>query len=337
MQNDSDHVKSTEKILRRVEGLADGTSADAVELRHAEVLAAIADGTIHLEDLDEQTLDQLMDTFGIDAVTRAFRERPEKKSEVAPSVTSSPARVLQFPAQKWVRSGWMATAASLVAVVAVGWFITRAPDEISTPKDTGQFEVPWWRWTPVPFRAEDIWERTTPPRQAVPEPLNPWTAGIPGVVLLNPQFLDIDSDGAAEGLVYRYAKKTDSGGTVDALAVFVDVAETISLTDTSAASRVPRGLWGSDEDGAFPVQFFVLLRADGLVAAGYANAQGVVDEVRIGQFSDIADEVWKLEGSVWTSARPAATVPLMDSPRLGTGSEQTARALVDAAFGRSQQ
>jgi len=30
-------------------------------------------------------------------------------------------------------------------------------------------------------------------------------------------------------------------------------------------------------------------------------------------------------------------VPLMDSPRLGTGSEQTARALVDAAFGRSQQ
>src|SRR5688572_287383 len=209
MQNDSDPVKSTEKILRRVEELADGTSADSVELRHAEVLAAIADGTIHLEDLDDQTLDQLMDTFGIDVVTRAFRERPEKQSEAASSVTTSPARVLPFPTQKWVRSGWMATAASLVAVVAVGWFITRAPDEISTPKDpkdTGQFEVPWWRWTPVAFRAEDIWERTMPARQAVPEPLDPWTAGIPEVVLLNPQFLDIDSDGAAEGLVYRYAK-----------------------------------------------------------------------------------------------------------------------------------
>jgi S1-C subfamily serine protease len=154
-------------------------------------------------------------------------------------------------------------------------------------------------------------------------PLDPWTAGLPRSVLLDPELADGDGDGRIDSLRYRHvsASQESSSAAVSqplALTVFVDLAQRAKRAD-DPLDRVPAGLWGMEERGGFHFDLFLMTRADGLTAVGYANRQRLVDEIRIGRSREGTTRIlWhRDQNGRWQSSTPAAATPLVDATRLG--------------------
>ena len=84
-----------------------------------------------------------------------------------------------------------------------------------------------------------------------------------------------------------------------------------------------------EERGGFHFDLFLMTRADGVTAVGYADGEGVVDEIRIGRSrEDTARILWRREKSGrWQSSTPAAATPLVDATRLGAKNLRRLRAI----------
>jgi RNA polymerase sigma-70 factor (ECF subfamily) len=80
MSDRSDH--SGETIVSRARELA-GTPLP--EMADAEILAAIADGTLAFEDVDETTLERCVRVFGINSVMEAFKAGSQRVNASQPS------------------------------------------------------------------------------------------------------------------------------------------------------------------------------------------------------------------------------------------------------------
>jgi hypothetical protein len=158
---------------------------------------------------------------------------------------------------------------------------------------------------------------------ATPEgvPFDSWTAGLGESVAFESQLVDADRDGQIDTASFIYAEESESGQPRPvARTVFIDLAQRTPRSD-KFADRIPTGLWGMDRRGRFRFDVFLTTRQDGLVAAGYTNMSGTLDEVRIGRAqSETATVVWRRNPSgVWAVARPAAPVPMIDPARLTNG------------------
>jgi hypothetical protein len=131
--------------------------------------------------------------------------------------------------------------------------------------------------------------------------------------------LDADRDGRVDSASFLYAERSESGQPRPvARTLFLDFAQRNARSDDFAA-RVPVGLWGMDRRGGrFRFDVFLTTRADGLVAAGYTNSDGTVDEIRIGRDrSDTATLVWRRSQSgTWSASRPTTQVQVLDVARL---------------------
>ncbi len=161
------------------------------------------------------------------------------------------------------------------------------------------------------------------PAQPEGVPFDPWTAGLPGAILLEPELADGDGDGRIDSLRYCYASATGYGyakATLQpvAMTVFVDISQHTKPTEDPPA-RIPTGLWAMEDLGQFKFDLFLLTRADGVTAVGYTNPQGIVDEIRIGRSGvPVAQLLWRRDANgKWQSSTPAAATPLVDTPRLG--------------------
>ena len=70
----------------------------------------------------------------------------------------------------------------------------------------------------------------------------------------------------------------------------------------------------------FRFDLFVTLRADQLIAVGYTNHDGVVDEIRIGTSEDGARVLWSRNvDEKWHVSQPASATPLIDAKRFSAG------------------
>ena len=150
-------------------------------------------------------------------------------------------------------------------------------------------------------------------------PFDSWTAGLGEGVAFESQMLDTDRDGRVDSASYLFAQPSESGQPRPvARTLFLDFAQRNTRSDSFAA-RVPSGLWGMDRrSGRFRFDVFLTTRADGLVAAGYTNSEGTVDEIRVGRDrSETATIIWRRSQSgTWTASRPATPAPVLDSARL---------------------
>ncbi len=151
-------------------------------------------------------------------------------------------------------------------------------------------------------------------------PFDPWTAGLPDATILQPELADSDHDGRIDSLLYRYAGRTSSDSSRGssqpvAITVFADLAERLASAE-GTQTLVPYGLWGMEDRGGFRFDLFVTLRADQLIAVGYTNHDGVVDEIRIGTSEDGARVLWRrnVDGK-WHVSQPASATPLIDTGR----------------------
>ena len=99
---------------------------------------------------------------------------------------------------------------------------------------------------------------------------------------------------------------------------------------------VPYGLWGMEDQGRFRFNVFVTLRADQLTAVGYTNLEGLVDEVRLGRASQMANAIWKrgVDGR-WTSSNPSVQVPLIDPPRFSSSDLNRLEIILNRTVGDS--
>jgi S1-C subfamily serine protease len=161
------------------------------------------------------------------------------------------------------------------------------------------------------------------PAQPEGVPFDPWTAGLPGAAMLQPEVGDSDRDGRIDSLRYRYAVPSRDEGGADtrpravALTVFVDFGQRLAKPQ-QLLDQVPFGLWGMEDRGRFKFDLFVTTRADDVTVVGHTNAQGVVDDIRVGRArQETAAVVWRRGTSGrWSAAKPAAPVPLLDPSRL---------------------
>jgi len=154
-------------------------------------------------------------------------------------------------------------------------------------------------------------------------PWDPWTAGLPGAVVSEPELADGDGDGRIDSLRYRHVSLPTGGPTnapqqTVALTLFVDFAQRTAHTG-DALDTIPAGLWGMEERGRFRFDLFLTTRADGLAVVGYANRQGIVDEIRVGRAGvDTTGVLWRRDNKgQWQSSTPAPAMPLVDAARLG--------------------
>jgi S1-C subfamily serine protease len=156
-------------------------------------------------------------------------------------------------------------------------------------------------------------------------PFDPWTAGLPGASMLEPELMDGDGNGRIDSLVYRYAGPSqDAPSSLDRLlgvTAFVDLEER-GISSNDPLDKVPVGLWGMEKRGRFRFDLLLTARADGIVVAGYTNKQGIVDDLRIGQAGqDATAIVWRrAENGKWSVNRPVTPLPLIDSARIGSRS-----------------
>jgi S1-C subfamily serine protease len=165
---------------------------------------------------------------------------------------------------------------------------------------------------------------------AAPEgvPLDVWTAGLYNAQMLEPVLADGDGDGRIDSLLCYYLA-TDVDGTA-ACILFMDLEQReLELKDPQAL--VPAGLWGSEKQGRFKFDLFVLVRADGLKAMGQAGPDGIVSEIRLAMDgSDMASLIWRRNSQgIWSAAKPAAPVPLLDESRLDLPSRLRLAAIAD--------
>ena len=170
-------------------------------------------------------------------------------------------------------------------------------------------------------------------------PFDIWTAGLPEASMLEPQLADGDDNGKIDSLVYRYAQGTEerSGeARAAAITVFVDFAER-SLQSKNVLDRIPHGLWGMEDRGRFRFDVLLALRADGVVAIGYTNSGGVVDDIRIGRAGqETATVMWRRsENGLWSAISQPA--PLLDPTRISAGNLERFDAIVSRLVGASSE
>jgi S1-C subfamily serine protease len=158
------------------------------------------------------------------------------------------------------------------------------------------------------------------PQAPEPVPFDAWTAGLGEGVAFNGNDIDADGDGRVDAVEFVYGRPDAAGQTTTAAArtIFVDLQQRARRSEQLSA-RVPFGLWGLDALGRFRFDLFVTTREDHLVVVGYTNAQGVVEEMRIGgEQENSATTVWRRSAAgVWRASHPSPAVPIVDAGRIG--------------------
>jgi S1-C subfamily serine protease/DNA-directed RNA polymerase specialized sigma24 family protein len=157
------------------------------------------------------------------------------------------------------------------------------------------------------------------PQTAEGVPFDAWTAGLGERVGFDSELLDSTRDGRVDAVRFRYAEPSQRGGPrVLAQTTFVRLGEG-GAPGRAFADRVPFGLWGMDARGRFRFDVFITTRADGVVAVGYTNEAGQLDEIRVGRVREPgAGVVWRRNAAGrWHPTRPSPSTPLVDEQRLG--------------------
>src|SRR5262245_8696932 len=92
-------------------------------------------------------------------------------------------------------------------------------------------------------------------------PFDPWTAGLPDAIALEPEFHSVDRDGRIDSLEYRYAEvdSTDRMRPV-AVTLYVDFKQR-NTRSSGVRARIPSGLWGMEDRGGYRYDLFVTTRA----------------------------------------------------------------------------
>jgi S1-C subfamily serine protease len=170
-------------------------------------------------------------------------------------------------------------------------------------------------------------------------PFDIWTAGLRETSMLEPQLADGDDNGKIDSLVYRYAQGNEERAgeaRAAAITVFVDFAER-SMQSKNVLDRIPHGLWGMEDRGRFRFDVLLALRADGVVALGYTNSGGVVDDIRIGRAGqETATVMWRRsENGLWSAI--SQPVPLIDPTRISAGNLERFDAIVSRLVGASSE
>ena len=109
MSNESDY--SAKAIVSRAGELA---GKPRPEIADAEILAAIADGTLVFEGVDDATLERCVRAFGINSVLEAFKagsQQVNSKTEPRPEVQTLHQRIMRI----------LATSSRSIAQLAFGW------------------------------------------------------------------------------------------------------------------------------------------------------------------------------------------------------------------------
>ncbi len=130
MSSSEGNHKSTGAIRTRAQQLGAGGVQDTAE---AELLAAIADGTLSFKQIDDDSLARCVGAFGPDSVVQAFVQAANVSQ-----VSDEPAKIAVMPASVSARSrkhsvgiwrtsalSWVAAVAVIVVVGAVVFFATR--------------------------------------------------------------------------------------------------------------------------------------------------------------------------------------------------------------------
>jgi hypothetical protein len=172
-------------------------------------------------------------------------------------------------------------------------------------------------------------------------PFDIWTAGLPGASMLEPLLADGDGNGKIDSLVYRYAQGNEERvGEARAMAItmFVDFAER-SQQSKKVLDRIPQGLWGMEDRGRFRFDVLLTLRADGVVAIGYIDSRGVVDDIRIGRArQEAATVIWRRsENGLWSAIWPSEPAPLIDPARISPSNLERFDAIVKRLTGPSKE
>lgn len=160
------------------------------------------------------------------------------------------------------------------------------------------------------------------PAQPEGVPFDAWTAGFPQAHMGTPQQADGDRNGRIDTLVIPYIEGvTDSSGqTVEqviAFNLFIDVSQR-AAPGRDIADLIPVGLWGQTDRGRFRYDLFMTARADGVLAVGYLNSAGIVDEIRVGSGEeDKVTVIWRRDQSgLWRATQPANQTPFLDPGRI---------------------
>lgn len=225
MSADSRARQSPAAVVARAAALA---AADSGGQRDpdADVLIALAAGEATAADVDDETLDRLVQAFGTDAVVQAVRAAPAGRRvgnrsavagqvpvpvrEAAPAAVGKPARVVAMPPRRaafWRRwPAWQAAAASVAAVaVAAALFTDR------------------WRSVPPPGVPDGVAQRGAIPR-GQPATSEPPLSPAPDIGVRDRLVVLIRSDdqagaAAAEGVLARSVSGAAALAALDAAGV----------------------------------------------------------------------------------------------------------------------
>jgi hypothetical protein len=160
-------------------------------------------------------------------------------------------------------------------------------------------------FTPLHLPAGELARVIDPlPPAPEPPPFDAWTAGMPSAQRTGSVLLDADGDGCKETLVLRHRSPGAPGAApVWAETRFAALANGTNGAPCQQSGNVPRGLWGMEDHGSFAFDVFVTRRTDGLVALGYADASGIVSDIRIGSMNaGKARMRWSRTGARWTGS-----------------------------------
>lgn len=180
---------------------------------------------------------------------------------------------------------------------------------------------------------------------SVPEASPPdlWHAAIPESVMQGPQPVDVDSNGRVDALRFGYSLPTGKGDEARpvGVALFIDLEERTSADEIDEArvlNGVPRGLWGMEDRGRFAWQVALVIREDGVVLTGYADASGLLSEVRQGtKQGQRTERAWVRDASgAWAAAPTLEGKPLLDSARVNRKHRATLAKIRDEVFGGSE-
>jgi S1-C subfamily serine protease len=166
------------------------------------------------------------------------------------------------------------------------------------------------------------------PTQPEGVPFDVWTAGDPELELAKPYAIDLNDDGQKNAvLLFHSSKGEGQNFRLSAQTIFLGPDALKATTD----ALLPKGIWGLENRGNFAFDIFYCLRNDGVVATGHTNAQGIVDDIRIGRGNRV-DLRWRRQPSgLWISERAnGSEVPFVDEARLGSRTETLNRFLLAA-------
>ena len=171
------------------------------------------------------------------------------------------------------------------------------------------------------YRAISTLDRAGPE----PVPFDIWTAGLSASVPFESYFRHGGQSDPFSVLVLCRATKAAAGFRPWAAALFIDFAGKTKAAE-STASRIPRGLWGMENEGRFLFDVCVVARADGILVVGYVGANGVVDRIRIDHDRDgTTDVLWlRSRSGSWTSLTRPDSLPSVDASCLSGLSRKNA-------------